>query len=61
MCSFRRAWIDIVRRVCPAILGEEDGYIEGWEGRGKEGRELVEKGVVPMERDMEEDRDVDLP
>lgn len=38
-----------------------NGYIEGWEGRGKEGRELVEKGVVAMERDMEEDRDVDFP
>ena len=38
-----------------------NGYIEGWEERGEVIRELVEKGVVPMEQDMEEDRDVDLP
>lgn len=36
-------------------------YIKDWEGRGEEIRELVEKGVVPMEYDMEEDRNVDFP
>lgn len=38
-----------------------NGYIKNWEGRGEEVRDLVEKGVVPMEHDMEEDRDVDFP
>lgn len=36
-------------------------YIKDWEGRGEEIRELVEKGVLPMEYDMEEDRNVDFP
>lgn len=36
-------------------------YIETWEKRGDEVKGLVEKGVVPMEHDMEEDEDVDLP
>ena len=38
-----------------------NGYIEDWEGRGEKVRELVEKGVVPMEHDMDEGRDVDFP
>jgi len=36
-------------------------YIAEWERREDKVRELTEKGVVPMEQDMEEDRDVDFP
>ena len=36
-------------------------YIAGWERREEEVGELTAKGVVPMERDMEEGKDVDFP
>ena len=57
-------WGDTVRTL--AVSGRplrvrRNGYIQGWEERGEVVRELVEKGVVPMENDMEEDRDVDFP
>ncbi len=38
-----------------------NGYVAEWERRGERVRELTEKGVVPMELDMEEDREVDFP
>ena len=36
-------------------------YIADWERREDEVKALTEKGIVPMEKDMEEDRDVDFP
>ncbi len=36
-------------------------YIAQWERREDKVRELTERGVVPMEQDMEEDRDVEFP
>lgn len=57
-------WGDTVRTLVVSgrpLRVRRNGYIEGWEGRGEVVRELVEKGVVPMEHDMEEDRDVDFP
>ncbi|KAI9789627.1 MAG: hypothetical protein M1833_002290 [Piccolia ochrophora] len=36
-------------------------YVKGWQERPGEIKELTEKGVVPMEKDMEEGVDVDLP
>ncbi|KAL8714661.1 MAG: hypothetical protein Q9220_001610 [cf. Caloplaca sp. 1 TL-2023] len=36
-------------------------WVEKWEGRPEEVRELTGKGVVPMEKDMEDGEDVDFP
>lgn len=36
-------------------------YIEGWEARPEEIRSLTETGVVPMMKDMDEDKEVDMP
>ena len=36
-------------------------YVAAWEEKEGKIRDLVEKGVIPMERDMEEDNDVDFP
>lgn len=36
-------------------------YIADWERKEDEVKELTEKGVVPMERDIEEDREFDMP
>lgn len=60
----RAGWGDTVRTLVVSgrpLRVRRNGYIEGWEARGELARELVEKGVVPMEHDMEEDRDVDFP
>ncbi|KAL9067861.1 MAG: hypothetical protein Q9161_006585 [Pseudevernia consocians] len=57
-------WGDTVRTLVVSgrpLRVRRNEYIECWEGRGELVRELVEKGVVPMEHDMEEDRDVDFP
>lgn len=57
-------WGDTVRTLVVSgrpLRVRRNGYIADWEGRGEEIKGLVERGVVPMEYDMEEDRDVDLP
>lgn len=57
-------WGDTVRTLVVSgrpLRVKRNEYIDGWEGRREEVRDLVEKGVVPMEHDMEEDRDVDFP
>ncbi len=57
-------WGDTVRTLVVSgrpLRVRRNEYIENWEGRGEVVRELVGKGVVPVEHDMEEDRDVDLP
>lgn len=57
-------WGDTVRTLVVSgrpLRVRRNGYIEDWEGRGEVIKGLVERGVVPMEHDMEEDRDVDLP
>ena len=36
-------------------------WIDGWEARPEDIRVLTEKGVVPLEQDMEADREVDFP
>lgn len=36
-------------------------YISNWETRSEEIGRLTKKGIVPMEKDMEEGKDVDLP
>lgn len=57
-------WGDTIRTLVVSgrpLRVRRNGYIQDWEQRGEEVRELVEKGVVPMDHDMEEDRDVDFP
>ena len=36
-------------------------YIKEWEKRPEEIRKLTEKGIVPMEHDIEEGKDTDYP
>jgi NAD(P)H-dependent flavin oxidoreductase YrpB (nitropropane dioxygenase family) len=36
-------------------------YIKAWEEQPEKIRELTEKGVVPMMKDMEDEKDVDMP
>jgi hypothetical protein len=36
-------------------------YIKGWEEQPEKIRELTDKGVVPMMKDMEDEKDVDMP
>ncbi|MCJ1431745.1 hypothetical protein MMC27_001100 [Xylographa pallens] len=36
-------------------------YVDGWEGRQEDIRRLTERGVVPMMKDLEEDKEVDMP
>jgi hypothetical protein len=36
-------------------------YIKSWEDRPEDIKRLTESGVVPMQKDMDDDKDVDLP
>jgi NAD(P)H-dependent flavin oxidoreductase YrpB (nitropropane dioxygenase family) len=36
-------------------------YIQGWESKPEEIRKLTEVGVIPMMKDIEDEKDVDLP
>ncbi|KAG9518598.1 2-nitropropane dioxygenase, partial [Aureobasidium melanogenum] len=36
-------------------------YIQSWENRPEDIKRLTEQGVVPMQKDMDDDKDVDLP
>ena len=36
-------------------------YIESWEAQPEKIRELTSKGIVPMAKDMEDEKDVDMP
>ncbi len=36
-------------------------YINGWEEQPEKIRELTDRGVVPMMKDMEDEKDVDMP
>lgn len=57
-------WGDTVRTLVVSgrpLRVRRNEYIAEWEGKGEVIKGLVERGVVPMEHDMDEDRDVDLP
>lgn len=57
-------WGDTVRTLVVSgrpLRARRNEYIAGWEKREDEVKELCEKGLVPMERDMEEGREVDMP
>ncbi len=57
-------WEDTTRTLVVSgrpLRVKRNEYIAEWEEREGEVKELTEKGVVPMEQDMEEDKDVDLP
>lgn len=36
-------------------------YIQGWENRPEEIKKLTDAGVVPLQKDMEDEKDVDVP
>ncbi len=36
-------------------------YIKGWEEQPEKIKELTDKGVVPLMKDMEDEKDVDMP
>ena len=36
-------------------------YIQSWESRPEEIRKLTESGVIPMMKDIEDEKDVELP
>ncbi|KAG9554754.1 2-nitropropane dioxygenase, partial [Aureobasidium melanogenum] len=36
-------------------------YIQSWESRPEDIKRLTEQGIVPMQKDMDDDKDVDLP
>ena len=58
-------WGDTVKTLVVSgrpLRVRRNGYVEGWEGRGGELEELVGRGVVPMERDLEDGGvEVDFP
>ena len=57
-------WEDTVRTLVVSgrpLRVKRNEYIARYEQREDEVKELTESGVVPMERDMEEDREVDMP
>jgi NAD(P)H-dependent flavin oxidoreductase YrpB (nitropropane dioxygenase family) len=36
-------------------------YIQGWEDRPQDIKALTDKGIVPLTKDMEDEKDVDIP
>jgi len=36
-------------------------YIQGWENKPQEIKELTDKGIVPLMKDMQDEKDVDIP
>jgi len=36
-------------------------YIQGWENRPEEVKKLTDAGIVPLAKDMEDGKDVDIP
>lgn len=38
-----------------------NSYIKGWEEKAEDIKDLVEKGVIPMVKDMDEGKDFDIP
>ena len=38
-----------------------NSYIKGWEEKAEDIKDLVDKGVIPMVKDMDEGKDVDIP
>ncbi|KAL9101763.1 MAG: hypothetical protein Q9163_003010 [Psora crenata] len=57
-------WKDTVRTLVVTgrpLRVRRNEYIAGYEKREGEVKALTEKGVVPMERDMDEDREVEVP
>ena len=38
-----------------------NGYIAAWEGQEERVKDLTEKGIIPMNQDLDDGKDVDLP
>ena len=57
-------WEDTVRTLVVSgrpLRVRRNEYVDGWERREKEMKDDCARGVVPMEKDWEEGREVDLP
>ncbi|KAG8533125.1 uncharacterized protein KY384_001908 [Bacidia gigantensis] len=57
-------WQDTVRTLVVSgrpLRVRKNEYISDWEGKAEEVNRLCKNGVVPMEKDFEEGKDVDLP
>ena len=57
-------WGDTVKTLVISgrpLRARRNEYVAEWERKEGELKELCEKGIVPMERDLEEGRDVDMP
>ncbi|KAK4694529.1 nitronate monooxygenase, partial [Lecanoromycetidae sp. Uapishka_2] len=57
-------WEDTTRTLVVSgrpLRVKRNQYIADWEGRQGEVKDLTERGVVPMEQDIEDDKDVDFP
>ena len=40
---------------------KRNNYIAAWEQQEEKVKELTEKGIIPMEQDLEDDKDIDFP
>lgn len=57
-------WADTVKTLVVSgrpLRVKRNEYIQQWEAREGDIKDLTARGVVPMERDIEEEKDVDLP
>ena len=57
-------WEDTTRTLVVSgrpLRVKRNEYIAGWERREEEAKALTERGVVPMKKDLEEDREFDFP
>ncbi len=57
-------WQDTTRTLVVSgrpLRVKRNEYIAAWERKEDKVKELTEEGIVPMEHDMEEDKDVDFP
>lgn len=59
-CGFEGTERTLVITGRPLRMRTND-YIQGWHDRPGEVKKLVEKGVIPMEHDLDEGRDIDIP
>jgi NAD(P)H-dependent flavin oxidoreductase YrpB (nitropropane dioxygenase family) len=58
------SWDDTVRTLVVTgrpLRVRRNSWIDSWESQPEKIRELTEKGVVPMEKDFEDEKDIDFP
>lgn len=59
-CGFEGTERTLVMTGRPLRMRTND-YIQNWHDRPEEVKKLLEKGVIPMEHDLDEGRDIDIP